>query len=209
MIVAGTEVSASRLALPVAAMMAVVAASNVLVQYPVQQFGLAELLTWGAFTYPLAFLVNDLTNRRFGPAVARQVVYFGFALAVMLSFWLATPRIALASGSAFLVGQLLDIGVFNRLRRMSWWQAPLAGSLIGSALDTVIFFSLAFAGDADMSFPVTYASTGITVPLWVGLAFFDFLVKVGCALLALVPYGALMGWLKPWSGARGVSTPAR
>ncbi|PZQ82476.1 MAG: hypothetical protein DI549_11160 [Ancylobacter novellus] len=209
MIVAGTEVSASRLALPVAAMMAVVAASNLLVQYPVQQFGLAELLTWGAFTYPLAFLVNDLTNRRFGPAVARQVVYFGFALAVMLSFWLATPRIALASGSAFLVGQLLDIGVFNRLRRMSWWQAPLAGSLIGSALDTVIFFSLAFAGDADMSFPVTYASTGITVPLWVGLAFFDFLVKVGCALLALVPYGALMGWLKPWSGARGVSTPAR
>lgn len=209
MIVAGTEVSASRLALPVAAMMAVVAASNVLVQYPVQQFGLAELLTWGAFTYPLAFLVNDLTNRRFGPAVARQVVYFGFALAVMLSFWLATPRIALASGSAFLVGQLLDIGVFNRLRRMSWWQAPLAGSLIGSALDTVIFFSLAFAGDADMSFPVTYASTGITVPLWVGLAFFDFLVKVGCALLALVPYGALMGWLKPWSGARGVGSPAR
>jgi len=209
MIVAGTEVSASRLALPVAAMMAVVAASNVLVQYPVQQFGLAELLTWGAFTYPLAFLVNDLTNRRFGPAVARQVVYFGFALAVMLSFWLATPRIALASGSAFLVGQLLDIGVFNRLRRMSWWQAPLAGSLIGSALDTVIFFSLAFAGDADMSFPVTYASTGITVPLWVGLAFFDFLVKVGCALLALVPYGALMGWLKPWSGPRGVGTPAR
>lgn len=209
MIVAGTEVSASRLALPVAAMMAVVAASNVLVQYPVQQFGLAELLTWGAFTYPLAFLVNDLTNRRFGPAVARQVVYFGFALAVMLSFWLATPRIALASGSAFLVGQLLDIGVFNRLRRMSWWQAPLAGSLIGSALDTVIFFSLAFAGDADMSFPVTYSSTGITVPLWVGLAFFDFLVKVGCALLALVPYGALMGWLKPWSGARGVGTPAR
>lgn len=207
--VAGTEVSASRLALPVVAMMAVVAASNVLVQYPVQQFGLAELLTWGAFTYPLAFLVNDLTNRRFGPAVARQVVYFGFALAVMLSFWLATPRIALASGSAFLVGQLLDIGVFNRLRRLSWWQAPLAGSLIGSALDTAIFFSLAFAGDADMSFPVTYASTGITVPLWVGLAFFDFLVKVGCALLALVPYGALMGWLKPWSGARGMGTPAR
>lgn len=201
--VAGIEVSASRLALPVVAMMAVVAASNVLVQYPVQQFGLAEVLTWGAFTYPLAFLVNDLTNRRFGPAVARRVVYIGFALAVVLSIALATPRIALASGTAFLVGQLLDIGVFNRLRRLSWWQAPLAGSLIGSALDTVIFFSLAFAGDADMSFPVTYASTGITVPLWVGLAYFDFLVKVGCALLALVPYGALMGWLKPWAGAQG------
>lgn len=207
--VAGIEVSASRLALPVIAMMAVVAASNVLVQYPVQQFGLAEVLTWGAFTYPLAFLVNDLTNRRFGPAVARQVVYFGFALAVVLSIALATPRIALASGTAFLVGQLLDIGVFNRLRRLSWWQAPLAGSLIGSALDTAIFFSLAFAGDADMSFLVTYASTGVTVPLWVGLAFFDFLVKVGCALLALVPYGALMGWLKPWAGVQSAGIPAR
>lgn len=198
---AGTEIAISRLALPVISMMAVVAASNVLVQYPVEHLGLQEVLTWGAFTYPLAFLVNDLTNRRFGPAVARQVVYFGFALAVLLSIWLATPRIALASGTAFLFGQLLDIGVFNRLRRMSWWQAPLAGSLIGSALDTALFFSLAFAGDADMSFPVTYASTGITVPLWMGLAWFDFLVKVGCALVALLPYGALMGWLRPWTAA--------
>nr|WP_246252473.1 queuosine precursor transporter [Ancylobacter pratisalsi] len=188
-------------------MMAVVAASNVLVQYPVQHFGLAEVLTWGAFTYPLAFLVNDLTNRRFGPAVARRVVYFGFALAVVLSIWLATPRIALASGTAFLVGQLLDIGVFNRLRRMSWWQAPLAGSFLGSAIDTVLFFSLAFAGDAEMSFAVTYHLTGITVPLWVGLAFFDFVVKMACALLSLVPYGALMGWLKPWGGVQG--SPAR
>jgi uncharacterized PurR-regulated membrane protein YhhQ (DUF165 family) len=207
--IAGTEVSATRLAIPVAAMMAVVAASNVLVQHPVEYLGLAEVLTWGAFTYPLAFLVNDLTNRRFGPAVARQVVYVGFALAVVLSIWLATPRIALASGSAFLVGQLLDIGVFNRLRRLSWWHAPLAGSLLGSAIDTVLFFSLAFAGDVDMSSPVTYATTGITVPLWVGLAFFDFLVKVGCALLALIPYGALMGWLKPWNGTQVRGTLAR
>jgi uncharacterized PurR-regulated membrane protein YhhQ (DUF165 family) len=198
---AGAEVSAARLAVPVIAMMAVVATSNVAVQHPVELFGLQEALTWGAFTYPVAFLVNDLTNRRFGPAVARQVVYFGFALAVVLSIWLATPRIALASGTAFLVGQLLDINVFNRLRRLSWWQAPLAGSLIGSALDTALFFSLAFAGDEAMSFPVTY-STGITVPLWVGLAFFDFLVKVGCALLSLAPYGALMGWLKPWGGTQ-------
>lgn len=200
---AGTEVTLARIAIPVLSMMAVVAASNVLVQHPVELFGLQEILTWGAFTYPLAFLVNDLTNRRFGPAVARQVVYVGFALAVMLSIWLATPRIALASGSAFLVGQLLDIGVFNRLRRLSWWQAPLAGSLFGSAVDTALFFSLAFAGDADMSFPVTYASTGITVPLWVGLAYFDFLVKLACALLALIPYGALMGWLKPWAAPQG------
>lgn len=201
---AGAEVSAARLAVPVIAMMAVVATSNVAVQYPVELFGLQEALTWGAFTYPVAFLVNDLTNRRFGPAVARQVVYFGFALAVVLSIWLATPRIALASGTAFLVGQLLDISVFNRLRRMSWWQAPLAGSFFGSALDTALFFSLAFAGDEAMSFPVTY-STGITVPLWVGLAFFDFLVKVGCALLSLVPYGALMGWLKPWGGTQSIA----
>jgi len=207
--IAGTEVTIARLAVPVISMMAVVAASNVLVQYPVDHFGLHEVLTWGAFTYPLAFLVNDLTNRRFGPAVARQVVYGGFALAVLLSIWLATPRIALASGTAFLFGQLLDIGVFNRLRRMSWWQAPLAGSLFGSALDTALFFTLAFAGDADMSFPVTYASTGITVPLWVGLAYFDFLVKLSCALLALVPYGALMGWLKPWTGTAGSRAPAR
>ncbi|GLK83380.1 queuosine precursor transporter [Ancylobacter defluvii] len=205
MLIAGTRVSLRALVLPIAAMMAVVAASNVAVQYPVRLFGLEEALTWGAFTYPLAFLVNDLTNRRFGPAVTRRVVYAGFALAVLLSVWLATPRIALASGSAFLVGQLLDITVFNRLRRMSWWQAPLAGSLLGSALDTVLFFSLAFAGDADMSFPVTYASTGITVPLWVGLAYFDFLVKLGCALVALVPYGALMGRMKPWAAPN--STP--
>lgn len=206
---AGTEITATRLVIPVIAMMAVVAASNVLVQHPVEQFGLQEILTWGAFTYPLAFLVNDLTNRRFGPAVARQVVYVGFALAVLLSIGLATPRIALASGTAFLFGQLLDIGVFNRLRRLSWWQAPLAGSLFGSAVDTALFFSLAFAGDAEMSFPVTYASTGITVPLWVGLAYFDFLVKLGCALLALLPYGALMGWLKPWGVAPGTSRAAR
>jgi len=203
--IAGTPVTTGQLAIPVLAMMAVVAASNVLVQYPVQHLGFAEVLTWGAFTYPLAFLVNDLTNRRFGPAVARRVVYFGFALAVVLSIWLATPRIALASGTAFLVGQLLDITVFNRLRAMSWWQAPLAGSFLGSAIDTVLFFSLAFAGDADMSFPVTYAMTGLTVPLWIGLGFFDFVVKMGCALLSLIPYGALMGWLKPWGGPQRLS----
>ena len=205
--IAGTEVPLARLAVPVAAMMAVVAASNVLVQYPVEHFGLNEVLTWGAFSYPLAFLVNDLTNRRFGPVVTRRVVYAGFALAVVLSIWLATSRIALASGTAFLVGQLLDIGVFNRLRRQSWWQAPLAGSLLGSALDTAIFFTLAFAGDPTMSDPVTYGllSAAVTVPLWVGLAFFDFLVKLGCALLALVPYGALMGRLKPWAGQTTVA----
>lgn len=203
--IADTEVSPSQLALPIAAMIGVVAASNVLVQYPVGFLGLQEVLTYGAFSYPLAFLVNDLTNRRFGPAVTRRVVYVGFALAVLLSIWLATPRIALASGTAFLVGQLLDISVFNRLRRMDWWQAPLAGSVLGSALDTAIFFSMAFAGDEAMSGLVNYFGL-VTVPLWVGLAFFDFLVKLGCALVALIPYGAVMGWLKPWQAP--ASSPA-
>lgn len=203
--IADTEVSPSQLALPIAAMIGVVAASNVLVQYPVGFLGLQEVLTYGAFSYPLAFLVNDLTNRRFGPAVTRRVVYVGFALAVLLSIWLATPRIALASGTAFLVGQLLDISVFNRLRRMDWWRAPLAGSVLGSALDTAIFFSMAFAGDEAMSGLVNYFGL-VTVPLWVGLAFFDFLVKLGCALVALIPYGAVMGWLKPWQAP--ASSPA-
>src|SRR5690606_1727631 len=118
----------ARFAAAVAAMVAVVAASNILVQFPVRaQFGpldLADLLTWGAFTYPVAFLVTDLTNRHFGPRRARLVVVAGFAVAVILSIWLATPRIAIASGSAFLVAQLLDISIFHRLRDAAWWKAP-------------------------------------------------------------------------------------
>jgi uncharacterized PurR-regulated membrane protein YhhQ (DUF165 family) len=192
---------AKDLVLPILAMTFVVALSNFAVQYPIQAFGLADYLTWGALTYPLAFLVNDLTNRRFGPAMTRRVVYAGFAIAVVLSIVLATPRIALASGTAFLVGQLLDVTVFNWLRRQSWWHAPLAGSLLGSALDTAIFFTLAFAGDASMSDPVTYAG-GITVPLWMGLGFFDFCVKVLMALLLLIPYGALMNVIRPFDAAR-------
>ena len=123
------------------AMAVLVTASNILVQYPVGDF-----LTWGAFTYPFAFLVTDLTNRRFGTAAARRVVYVGFALAVVLSIWLATPRIAIASGTAFLTAQLLDVAVFDRLRSGNWWRAPLASSTLGSALDTAIFFTLAFSG---------------------------------------------------------------
>jgi uncharacterized PurR-regulated membrane protein YhhQ (DUF165 family) len=187
------------------AMAGVVALSNVAVQYPVHAFGLADYLTFGALTYPFAFLVNDLTNRRFGARLTRRVVYIGFALAVVLSVALATPRIALASGVAFLVGQLLDITVFTWLRRQTWWRAPLAGSLIGSALDTALFFSLAFAGVEQMSGPVTYAAFGheATVPLWMGLAFFDFLVKVAMALVLLVPYGALMSRIRPVEAVRG------
>lgn len=188
----------------VLAMAGVVALSNFAVQYPVHAFGLADYLTFGALTYPFAFLVNDLTNRRFGARLTRRVVYFGFAIAIVLSVALATPRIAVASGAAFLVGQLLDITVFTWLRRQTWWRAPLAGSLLGSALDTVLFFSLAFAGVAAMSGPVTYAAFGneVTVPLWMGLAFFDFLVKVAMALVLLVPYGALMSRIRPVEAVR-------
>ena len=193
------SLSIHRLIVPVVAMTLVVVASNILVQYPFTPFDLGDYLTWGAFTYPVAFLVTDLTNRRYGPRVARQLVVVGFALAVVLSIWLATPRIAMASGTAFLVGQLLDITVFNRLRRQAWWRAPFVGSVIGSALDTALFFSLAFAGDPDMSGLVNLF--GIDVMLWQSLAVFDFTVKMIIALIALLPYGALMSVILPMERA--------
>ncbi len=193
------NLSFRRLVVPVLAMTLVVVASNVLVRYPFEPFGLGDYLTWGAFSYPVAFLVTDLTNRRYGASIARQLVIVGFIIAVRLSVWLATPRIALASGTAFLVGQLLDITVFNRLRRQSWWHAPLAGSVVGSALDTALFFSLAFAGIEDMSVPVPVF--GVTLPLWQSLAIFDFAVKMLVALLALIPYGALMSAIMPMERA--------
>ena len=168
-----TVSGARALALAVAAMVAVVAASNVAVQFPIN-----EWLTWGAFTYPFAFLVTDLTNRRLGPAKARRVAYVGFALAVLLSTVLATPRIALASGSAFVTAQLLDIAVFDRLRRLPWWQAPLFSSAIASIWDTAVFFSLAFAG------------TGLP---WITWAIGDLGVKAAMALVLLLPFRALMG----------------
>ncbi len=157
----------------VAAMTVIVVASNILVQYPVNDW-----LTWGAFTYPVAFLVTDLANRRLGPARARQVVYVGFALAVLCSAALATPRIALASGTAFLVAQLLDIVVFDRLRRGRWWRAPLVSSVLGSTIDTALFFALAFA------------ATGLP---WLGWALGDLAVKLAVALAMLIPFRLLMG----------------
>ncbi|MCV0394485.1 MAG: queuosine precursor transporter [Rhizobiaceae bacterium] len=196
----------------IAAMALVVAASNVLVQYPFTHFGLGELLTWGAFTYPVAFLVTDLANRRFGPAAARRVVLVGFAIAVLLSVVLATPRIAIASGSAFLAAQFLDVAIFDRLRGEAWWRAPLLSSLIGSVLDTMIFFSVAFAAsfafldtglgyeDGSLAFPVTFL--GAEVPLYISLAIGDFCVKLAIALAMLAPYGALLGVLKPAEAAR-------
>ena len=160
------------------AMAVIVAASNYLVQFPVN-----EWITWGAFTYPIAFLVTDLTNRAFGPARARQVVYAGFLLAVILSMALATPRIALASGTAFLVAQLLDVRIFDRLqRRGGWWTAPLVSSSVGSAVDTLLFFSIAFAGTA--------------VP-WVTLGIGDYAVKLVLALSMLIPFRVMMQFMRP------------
>ena len=195
----------------IAAMVAIVAASNVLVQYPFAvQLGpinLGDILTWGAWTYPVAFLVTDLTNRTFGPARARIAVLAGFAVAVILSIYLATPRIAIASGTAFLVAQLLDIAIFHRLRDGAWWKAPMFSSLVSSALDTAIFFSLAmapaFAGldtmfgmeDGSLAFPAPFLAVGPEVPLWVSLAAGDFLVKLLLTVLMLAPYKTLRGWL--------------
>lgn len=192
------------LIIAIAAMCAVVAASNFLVQFPVQgtigALNMADLLTWGAFTYPAAFLVTDLTNRRFGPAKARQVVFAGFLLAVILSVVLATPRIAIASGTAFLVAQLLDVTVFDKLRQAAWWRAPLISSFAGSAIDTVLFFSIAFAASLSVfgpndDFAIANAPLlgvfGAEAPRWVSWALGDFAVKLLMALVLLAPYRVL------------------
>jgi uncharacterized PurR-regulated membrane protein YhhQ (DUF165 family) len=194
------------MALPVAAMCVIVVASNILVQYPFRPFGLQDYFTWAAFSYPVSFLVTDLTNRRFGVEVARRVVVVGFVLAVGLSMYFASPRIALASGSAFLAAQLLDVTVFDRLRRLAWWRAPLFSSLVGSAVDTAMFFSLAFAAvfstvGANLPFALEPASPfgGLVgeMPRWVAWAVSDFGVKVFMGLVMLVPYGALRGLVRP------------
>lgn len=196
----------------VAAMTLVVVASNILVQFPFNHFGMGEILTWGAFTYPVAFLVNDLANRRYGKPAARRVVVAGFIVAVVLSVWLATPRIAIASGAAFLTGQLLDIQVFDRLRRQVWWKAPFMATVFGSLLDTAFFFTLAFApmfagidavfGMEDGSLPFVVPLLHGEAPLWVTLAFGDFCVKMLMGVLALIPYGALLHVLKPADSLR-------
>ncbi len=164
------------LLLPIAAMAIIVTVSNFAVQFPIKAFGLGDYLTWGAFTYPFSFFVNELTNRRYGPAAARQVVYVGFVVAIVLSALIATPRIAVASGTAFLVAQLLDVFVFDWLRRQTWWRAPFLSAAGGSAVDTAVFFSLAFAGT-----PLPWVSLGIT----------DFFVKLGFAAMLVGPFGYL------------------
>ena len=193
-----------RILLPgVFAMAMIVVASNVLVQFPLGAF-----LTWGAISYPFAFLVTDLTNRLQGPAAARNVVLAGFVTGILCSFAgtqivgefgpLVTLRIALGSGVAFLCAQLLDIAVFNRLRQGTWWKAPLVSTLVSSTLDTVIFFTVAFSAllsglepGNDVSWataPAPLLGLGPEAPFWVSLALGDWLVKLAMALIALLPF---------------------
>ena len=191
----------------VIAMAAVVVASNILVQF---LFG--QWLTWGAFTYPIAFLVTDLMNRLYGAASARKVVFAGFVVGIMCSFIgtqimgefgpLVTWRIALGSGIAFLTAQLVDVLIFDRLRAGTWWRAPLASTLVGSTLDTAIFFTIAFSASMIWLEPgndVSWANevlpllgTGPESPLWVSLAVADWMVKLSLALLALIPFRVLV-----------------
>lgn len=196
------------------AMAAVVVASNILVQFLYGQW-----LTWGAFTYPIAFLVTDVMNRVYGVGPARRVVVAGFIVGVICSligtqimlqgdgytYPAVTLRIAIGSGTAFLVAQLTDVAVFNRLREGAWWRAPLASTLIGSSLDTAIFFTIAFSGALTFIEPgndVSWAGemlpmlgAGPVAPLWVSLGFADWLVKLSLALLALVPFRIIVGSL--------------
>jgi uncharacterized PurR-regulated membrane protein YhhQ (DUF165 family) len=193
----------------VAAMAAIIAGSNYLVQFPVHAtlggINLADLLTYAAFTFPVAFLVTDLTNKLFGPSAARKVVIAGFVIAVIVSFIVASPRIAIASGSAFLISQLLDVSIFDKLRAGTWWRAPLISSMLGAVVDTFVFFSFAFA--ASLSFlgegldfavqPAPLLGVMATeAPRWVSWALGDLVVKVSMALVLLAPYGMLRGALE-------------
>jgi uncharacterized integral membrane protein (TIGR00697 family) len=212
----------------VAAMALVVVASNILVQFPMQGavagLSLADILTWGAFAYPFSFLVTDLANRRYGPVVARKVVFIGFMTAVVCSI-LVPPllfrygligfetaanrlvRIAAASGTAFLTAQLLDVTVFNRLRRQSWWRAPIFGTLVGSVFDTMIFFTIAFSGafafagpnDAFALEPAPLLGMfSVETMRWVSWALGDLSVKLLIAVFALIPYRLIVA---RWSRA--------
>lgn len=185
------------------AMALIVLASNILVQF---LFG--NWLTWGAFTYPLAFLVTDVMNRLYGPSAARRVVFAGFIVGVICSLIgtqiqgefgpLVTLRIALGSGIAFLTAQLLDVSIFDKMRDGAWWRAPLASTLIGASVDTALFFSIAFSASLSFIEPANDVSwagemlpmlgVGPVAPLWVSLAVADWMVKIALALLALIPF---------------------
>lgn len=200
-----TQIDRRDFLIALTAMTLVVLSSNILVQYPFQHLGLGDYLTWGAFSYPFSFLVTDLSNRRFGTHGARRVVYVGFVLAVALSIVLATPRIAIASGAAFLTAQLLDISIFARLRDRAWWMPPFVSSVISSGLDTAIFFSFAFYCGTVPGLGLTIsdalgqagiADQCIALP-WVNLAVADYLVKLALAAIAIAPYGAILALMRP------------
>ncbi len=166
----------------------VVALSNYLVQFPINYFGLENLLTYGAFSYPVAFLITDLSNRKYGKNIAKRIVYLGFALGVSLTLYFSTNysdlisiRIAIGSGTAFLVAQLIDVHIFDRLRKKIWFIAPLASSLIGSSIDTFLFFSISFYG---------------TEINWITLSFGDLSVKIFVALAMLIPFRLLLSHIQ-------------
>tara|TARA_Y100000996_G_C22462285_1_gene618572 strand:- start:51 stop:599 length:549 start_codon:yes stop_codon:yes gene_type:complete len=167
----------------------VVLASNYLVQFPINYYGLEKILTYGAFSYPVAFLITDLANRSFGKIFARKIVYFGFFLGIGFTVLFSTDfadyisiRIAIGSGFAFLVAQLLDVQIFDKLRKKEWFIAPLTSSMIGSSVDTLLFFSISFYG------------TGVP---WITLSLGDLSVKVLVALIMLVPFRLLLKTFKP------------
>ena len=165
-------------------MAGIVAISNFLVQFPVNYLGLENILTYAAFTYPITFLITDLSNRKYGKIIARRIVYFGFFIGIILTLYFSTNfedlisiRIAIGSGTAFLVAQLLDVKVFDLLRKKIWFIAPLSSSLLGSLIDTFLFFSISFYNT--------------DVP-WITLAMGDFIVKVLISLIMLIPFRLLL-----------------
>ena len=169
----------------------IVVISNYLVQFPIQQFGLAEILTYGAFTYPITFLITDLANRAYGKVVARKVVYVGFIIGILLTLFVSTNfsdiisiRIAIGSGLAFFISQNLDIKIFDLFRKKSWFVAPLTSSTLGSIVDTFLFFSIAFY------------STGIP---WITLAIGDLIVKLTITLIMLIPFRLLLNKVKDYT----------
>ena len=167
----------------------VVLSSNYLVQFPIKYYGLEEILTYGAFSYPIAFLITDLANRSYGKMIARRIVYIGFIIGISFTLVFSTNftdlisvRIAIGSGTAFLVAQLLDVKIFDQLRKKKWFVAPLTSSFIGSTIDTFLFFSISFYG------------TGMP---WLTLSLGDLAVKIIVALLMLIPFKLLLGTIKP------------
>jgi len=175
----------------------IVALSNYLVQFPIKYMDLQDLLTYGAFTYPVAFLITDLTNRRYGKIIARKIVYVGFILGLVLTLYFSTDfsnliskRIAAGSGAAFLVAQLIDVQVFDKLRKKVWFVAPLISSLIGSTIDTFLFFSIAFYG---------------TEINWITLSFGDLFVKIFVALAMLIPFRLLISNINEFENGKKIS----